>query len=88
MICIYYNVIISWSVVLFFSGFFNPLPWSIQYTKETAEGVPRANKVCDGNFSADVKGEKIFISEEFFYKDILHVYNDDCTKYDTSTTMG
>lgn len=27
-ICIYYNVIISWSVVLFFSGFKSPLPWS------------------------------------------------------------
>merc|ERR1712216_119773 len=30
----------------------------------------------------------IFITEEFFYKDILHVYNDDCSTYDTKTTMG
>lgn len=24
----------------------------------------------------------------FFYKDILHIYNEDCSVYDTSTEMG
>ena len=28
------------------------------------------------------------ITEEFFYKDLLHIYNDDCTKFDTSTQMS
>jgi solute carrier family 6 GABA transporter-like protein 1 len=28
IICFYYTVIISWSIVYFFAGFQNPLPWS------------------------------------------------------------
>lgn len=30
----------------------------------------------------------MYITEEFFYKDMLGLYNDDCTWYDQSTTMG
>jgi hypothetical protein len=46
--------------------------------------APRANKFCDGSNG----NLKIYISEEYFYRDILHTYNDDCTVYDTKTTMG
>jgi len=31
LISFYYNVIISWALVYFFSGFYNPLPWSTVY---------------------------------------------------------
>lgn len=74
LIVIYYNVIISWSLTLFFSAWSNPLPWSVQRTTN-AEGT---QKSCEG----------MYITEEYFYKDILHVYNDDCSQYDTSTQMG
>jgi SNF family Na+-dependent transporter len=74
MIVIYYNVIISWALVLFFSGFYNPLPWSVQRTTN----VEGTEKDCPG----------MYISQEYFYRDILHVFNDDCTQYDTSSKMG
>lgn len=34
LIVIYYNVIISWALTLFFSSFYNPLPWSRQRTED------------------------------------------------------
>jgi NSS family neurotransmitter:Na+ symporter len=74
MIVIYYNVIISWALTLFFSSFRSPLPWSVQRTTNKAG----TSKDCPG----------MYITEEFFYRDILHVYNDDCTQYDTDSTMG
>ena len=74
LIVIYYNVIISWALVLFFSGFYNPLPWSVQRTTNVA----KTQKDCEG----------IYITQEYFYRDILHVYNEDCSQYDTSTQMG
>jgi hypothetical protein len=93
-------VIISWSVVLFFSGFYNPLPWSVQNTKDYMIDDPNnqgqkmlnpnallKNKNCD-NTDPNKPGENLYITEEYFYRDILHTYNEDCTVYDTSTTMG
>lgn len=76
LIILYYNVIISWTLVLFFASFRNPLPWSTQLTTNAA-----------GTYKTCVD-ERIYISEEYFYKDILHIYNDDCTPYDTSSVMG
>jgi SNF family Na+-dependent transporter len=70
----YYNVIIAWALVYFFSAFRNPLPWSVQETTNDAGTY----KDCP----------QYYITEEYFYKDLLHVYNDDCTKYDTFTQMG
>lgn len=29
LIVIYYNVVISWALTLFFNSFYNPLPWSV-----------------------------------------------------------
>ena len=37
MIVIYYNVIISWALVLFFSGFYSPLPWSTLRTNNVGK---------------------------------------------------
>jgi SNF family Na+-dependent transporter len=76
LIILYYNVIISWALLLFFSSFKSPLPWSVQ------------NTTNDEGTYKDCVDEKIYISEEFFYKDMLHIYNDDCTVYDTSDSMG
>jgi SNF family Na+-dependent transporter len=72
IIILYYNVIISWTLILFFAAFRNPLPWSTQLTSNGT------NKDCPD----------IYISEEYFYRDILHVYNDDCTTYNTQDSMG
>jgi SNF family Na+-dependent transporter len=71
LISFYYNVIISWALVYFFSGFYNPLPWSTQYADDLN------HKDC-----------AMPVTQEYFYKDILHTINDDCTAYNTSDTMG
>lgn len=65
LITLYYNVIISWSLTLFFNAFKNPLPWSVQRIDD---------QKCKGQY---------YITEEWFYKDILHIYNDDCSAYET-----
>lgn len=65
LIVLYYNVIISWALLLFFSSFMNPLPWSVQ------------NTTNDAGTYKDCKG--LYISEEFFYRDMLHIYNEDCS---------
>lgn len=65
LIVLYYNVIISWALLLFFSSFMNPLPWSVQNTTNDAGTY----KDCP----------KLYISEEFFYRDMLHIYNEDCS---------
>lgn len=33
IIVLYYNVIISWALAVFFNSFYSPLPWSVQNTK-------------------------------------------------------
>jgi len=70
LIVIYYNVIISWALTMFFKSFYSPLPWSTEYTTNDA-----------GTFKNCVD-ERIYISQEFFYKDVLGIINDDCTPYD------
>ena len=73
----YYTVIIAWSVVYFFCGFISPLPWSSQ---RAAEGT-------DGRFK-DCAAQEIPITQEFFYKDILHIINVDCTKFNAEESMS
>ena len=36
IIVLYYNVIISWALAVFFNSFYSPLPWSVQNTKNAA----------------------------------------------------
>jgi len=74
LIVIYYNVLISWALTLFFNSFYNPLPWSVQRTTDEA-GL---HKDC----------KDMVISEEFFYKDVLGIVNEDCTYYDAFDSMG
>lgn len=74
IIVLYYNVIISWALTVFFNSFYNPLPWSVSNTKNEAQTY----KNCPN----------MYITEEFFYKDTLGLYNDDCTWYDQKETMG
>jgi len=68
LIVIYYNVIISWALTMFFNSFYSPLPWSVQRTTNE-----------EGTFK---ECEDIYITQEFFYKDVLGIINDDCTPYD------
>ena len=37
LIVIYYNVVISWALAMFFASFQSPLPWSAQYTTNEAK---------------------------------------------------
>jgi SNF family Na+-dependent transporter len=74
LITFYYNVIIAWALVYLCASFINPLPWSVQNTLNE-------NKTSG-------KCDSLHITEEFFYKDILHVYDDECVKYNSATTMG
>jgi SNF family Na+-dependent transporter len=73
----YYTVIIAWSVVYFFCGFISPLPWS---TQRAAEGT-------DGRFK-DCAAQEIPITQEFFYKDILHIINEDCSSFSAEESMS
>jgi SNF family Na+-dependent transporter len=46
LIVIYYNVIISWALAMFFFSFQSPLPWSMEHAK-AVEGAPEATyKTC------------------------------------------
>jgi len=74
LIVIYYNVLISWALTLFFNSFYNPLPWSVQRTTNVAG----TSKDCPD----------VYITEEFFYKDVLGIINDDCSNYNASDSMG
>jgi len=33
LVVVYYNVIISWALAMFFNSFYSPLPWSIENAK-------------------------------------------------------
>lgn len=33
LVVVYYNVIISWALAMFFNSFYSPLPWSIEHAK-------------------------------------------------------
>ena len=72
LISFYYNVIISWSLVYFCLSFVNPLPWSSQN--------------ADADYTLACK--EYPITQEYFYKNILHTITEDCTQYNTSDTMG
>lgn len=77
-ITLYYNVIIAWALIYLACSFMPTLPWSLSLAdpKTLVRNTPTAG--CPG----------MAITEEFFYKDILHTINDDCTIYDTKTVMG
>lgn len=77
-ITLYYNCIIAWALIYLVAAFINPLPWSSVYADPTTGAYKDSTGLC----------ATIPITQEFFYKDILHIYNDDCTPYDTKTVMG
>mmetsp|Transcript_5082 Transcript_5082/g.8661 ORF Transcript_5082/g.8661 Transcript_5082/m.8661 type:complete len:276 (+) Transcript_5082:40-867(+) len=68
IITFYYTVIISWSIVYFIAGFMDPLPWS--ESKNEREGGWQ----CDS--------ASITRAEEFFFRDIVTYYDDDCKAYE------
>jgi len=90
LICIYYNVIISWTVVLFFSSFASPLPWGWANTIDK-DAKPKG---VDGSAGPKMLGKcDMPISQAYFYVDILKTYvvdadSNNCKPYDTKTTMG
>lgn len=69
----YYNVIIAWALIYLVSSFINPLPWSLQYTVD----INQTTKKCPD----------LFITQEFFFKDLVKTYKDDCTPIDTSNVI-
>jgi len=69
----YYNVIIAWALIYLISAFMNPLPWSLKYTVD----INQSTKKCPD----------LFITEEFFFKDLVKMYKDDCTPVDTSSVI-
>jgi len=66
IICFYYNVIISWSLVYLIAGFKSPLPWS--------EDIK--------NFEWKCTEGKHTRAEQFFMIDVIRYYGDDCEKYE------
>lgn len=73
-ITFYYNVIIAWSMVYLFTSFKYPLPWSKVYATNRA----KTSKDCAG----------LYLTEEYFFKDILHIYDQYCTSYDTNAYLA
>lgn len=69
----YYNVIIAWALIYLISSFQNPLPWSLSYTTD----INQTTRKCPD----------LYITEEFFFKDLVKFYKDDCTPMDTSTQI-
>lgn len=69
----YYNVIIAWALIYLISSFINPLPWSLTYTVD----INQTTKKCPD----------LFITQEFFFKDLVKTYKDDCTPIDTSSVI-
>jgi len=66
IICWYYCVIISWSLVYFVAAFKNPLPWSDN--REDFEWK------CDPATTTR--------AEQFFMIDVIRFYDDDCKGYE------
>jgi SNF family Na+-dependent transporter len=69
----YYNVIIAWSLIYLIAGFYDPLPWSVQNTVD----VGQSHKLC----------QDIYITTEFFYKDLVRTINENCEGMNTSTMI-
>ena len=67
-ITLYYNVMIAWSLIYLIASFINPLPWS---RKRAQSGTNY--KTCPN----------LFITEEFFYKDIARTIDENCILIDT-----
>ena len=70
LVCIYYNVIISWALTLFFSSFYNPLPWSRQRTDdvtvkyfldEAAKNAYDAHYAIEDKTTDDWKANKLVV---------------------------
>merc|ERR1719461_404780 len=51
----------------------NPLPWSLKYTTDINQSV----KKCPD----------LYITEEYFFKDLVKLYKDDCTEIDTKSVI-
>jgi len=69
----YYNVIIAWALIYLVASFMNPLPWSLKYTTDINQSV----KKCPD----------LYITEEYFFKDLVKLYKDDCTEIDTKSVI-
>jgi len=84
-ITLYYNVIIAWALVYLACSFVYPLPWSLSYTDYGKNGNKSMVRV-----RPEPGCPNMAITEEYFYRDILHVYNDDaeCSVFDTKTVMA
>jgi len=46
LIVIYYNVIISWALAMFFFSFQSPLPWSMEHAKAVEGATEATDKTC------------------------------------------
>lgn len=69
-ISFYYQVIIAWAVIYFFASFKNPLPWSVSNTRAPLHSYKDCND--------------LYITEEFFFKDLLRIITPDCEDFNTS----
>jgi len=67
----YYNVIIAWALIYLVVSFKSPLPWSVLNTTNEMQ----TQKDCPG----------LYITQEFFYKDLVKLYKEDCTAMDTAS---
>lgn len=91
-ITFYYTVVIGWACVYFFVGFKSPLPWSAQYVSPRNDPSYTGAKFFTSlMFDSDIHNpscDGTYITEKYFWHDVIKLMNDDCEKYDTSEYIG